>query len=82
MSLGAKFVGDDFLTPGSPRAGFAPAVNGSYYYDSGVFGRLVRSHLHDGFELSAGGYFHAQAVGSEAGINISRDIWFQSSRDQ
>ena len=76
-TLGAKFLGDEFLVPGTPQASFTLAVNGSDYHNNQPAGSsAIPMTVSD---VSAGGFLHAQAVGNIAGIHILRDIWFRPS---
>ena len=74
-TLGASFLGDEFLVPGTPQASFSLGVNGSSYHNNAPAGSsAIPMTVSD---ISAGGFLHAQAVGDEAGIHIVRDIWFR-----
>ena len=74
LSLGANFLGNEFLVPGSPQASFSLAVEGvSYHNNAPADGTTIPMTVTD---ISAGGVLHAQAVGDQSGIHIVRDIWF------
>ena len=81
MSLGANFLGDEFLLPGTPLASFSLAANGTVYHNSAASDNSSNPISMTVENLSAGGYLHAQATGTAAGINVVRDIWFQSGQN-
>jgi hypothetical protein len=81
LSLGAKFLGDEFLVPGTPLASFALAANGNVYYNSAACGESSNPIAMTVQNVSTGSVLHAQATGSTGGINVTRDIWFQPSSD-
>ncbi len=81
LSLGANFLGDEFLLPGTPLASFSLAANGTVYHNSAASGNSSNPIAMTVENLSAGGYLHAQATGTAAGINVVRDIWFQPGQN-
>ncbi len=81
VSLGANYLGDDFLLPGSPFAAISLAVNGNVYHNAAASDDLSNPMTMTVQNVSAGGVLHAQATGGAGGIQVTRDIWFQPTSD-
>ena len=81
LSLGANFLGNEYLLPGVPLASFSLAVNGSVFHNAAASGNSSSPIAMTVQNLSTANYLHAEATGAAGGINVVRDIWFQPNSD-
>ena len=75
--VGARLLGNEFLTPGTPQASFTLAADGTNYQNNSPADDSpeIVMVLTD---LSAGGQLHAQAAGQAGGVSIDRHIFFDA----